>query len=122
MEIIKGDLLEGTWDAACHVVNNYITMGSGVAYFLRKKWPQVYQADLDHNEEWIENSPEDKMGTISIAELDDDRKVYNLYAMWGIGNDGSPLSRNCSYDAIYNAVYKMCSDLIRKHPLSDKID
>lgn len=122
MQLIKGDLLEGEWDFACHVVNSYITMGSGVAYFLRKKWPQIYQADLDHNEEWSENHVDDKLGTFSFAPLDDHRGVYNLYAMWGIGNDGNPLHRNCSYDALYNAMFRMCSDITKKHPLMEKVN
>lgn len=103
MKYTDGDLLEGDWDAAFHVCNTYKTMGSGVAYFLRKKWPEVYQADLD-----CELDDDEKLGEYSKAYLPDGRSVYNIYAMWGLGNNGSPLGRNCTYDNLYNALYKMC--------------
>ncbi len=115
MKQIKGDLLEGDWDLACHVANNYCVMGSGIAYFLRKKWPEVFQADLDFHEQMIDDDcdaePQDKLGKHSCAVLPDGRTVRNLYAMWGVGSDGHPLNRNCSYDALYNALYDVAIDL-----------
>lgn len=109
---VKGDLLEGDWDFAAHVANSHCVMGSGVAYFLRKKWPEVYEADCDYDE-WMNRSspsePDDKLGTFSVADLPDRRKVFNLYAMWGVGNDGNPLDRNCSYDHLFNALFKMAA-------------
>jgi len=119
---IKGDLLEGDWDFAAHVANSHCVMGSGVAYFLRKKWPEVYQADLDYDE-WLNRSssiePDVKLGTFSIAELDHTRKVFNLYAMWGVGNDGNPIYRNCSYDHLFNALFKMAAYIESDAPLYD---
>lgn len=105
MKYIVGDLLEGNWDHAAHVCNVHKIMGSGVALFLRQKWCEVYQADLDTDDDGNK-----KLGTYSMAEIEDGRTVNNLYAMFGIGNDGTPLGRNCSYDNLYNALYKVCSD------------
>lgn len=120
MKNIKGDLLLGDWDYACHCCNSYQIMGSGVAYFLRNKWPEVYQADLDYDA-WLNDgntiNPDEKMGKFSIADLDDGRKVFNLYAMWGVGNDGNPLNRNCSYDSLFNALFKMGTYITSDTPL-----
>lgn len=123
MNLIKGDLLEGDWDYACHVANNYCVMGSGVAYFLRKKWPQVFQADLDFDEEIMNEGLEqtDKMGRFSFADIGDNRGVFNLYAMWGVGSDGHPLHRNCSYDSLFNALYKMAETLTVHEHLVDEV-
>ncbi len=123
MKLIKGDLLEGEWDFACHVCNSYTTMGSGVAYFLKKKWPQVYEADVENDRlHFLDgNDPDEKLGTFSIAELNDYRAVYNLYAMCGIGNGGHPLDRNCRYDALFDALFTMCEDIVSKNQLIGKI-
>lgn len=115
MKYIDGDLLEGDWDSACHVCNLYKTMGSGVAYFLKKKWPEVYMADCE-----LDVSDEVKLGTFSKAFLPDSRTVYNLYAMWGLGNNGTPLGRNCTYDNLYNALYTMCDDITHSNKFQSK--
>ena len=106
MKFIQGDLLEGNWDVACHVCNSCVNMGSGIAYFLRKKWPEVYEADVDYDDSTIP-----KNGNFSTALLDDGRKVFNLYAMAGIGSSGHPMDRNLRYDEFYDALYKMCYTL-----------
>lgn len=120
MEHIKGDLLEGDWEFAAHVANSHCVMGSGVAYFLRKKWPQVYQADLDFQDNLDMNDcdavPNDKLGFFSMADVGDGRGVYNMYAMWGVGNDGNPLYRNCRYDSLFDALYRMSEDIITSNP------
>lgn len=110
MEYIKGDLLEGEWDVAMHCANLYCVMGSGIAYYLQKKWPEVLEADVDHRGGISENDVDWKLGTFSKAILDDDRVVYNLYGQNGVGNDGTPIGRNCSYDHLYNAIYRACED------------
>jgi hypothetical protein len=117
MKYIKGDLLEGDWDAAFHCANTYCVMGSGVAYFLRKKWPKVFAVDLD-----TKNASEDeKLGSFSYAEVEPYKFVYNLYAQRGVGNDGHPLNRNCSYDCLYDSIYRACVDVLNKFELSGHI-
>lgn len=105
MKIIKGDLIQGNWDVACHCANVHEVMGSGVALALRKKWPEVYASDVEFGKEYRGN---EKLGSYSIANVPLNRLVFNLYGQVGIGNDGTPLDRNCSYDHLYNALYKMC--------------
>jgi len=106
MKQLIGDLIESDVDALVHCCNNHHTMGSGIAYFLAKTFPQVYQADLE-----TERDCETKMGSFSKAVITNNRVVYNLYAMWGIGNDGDPLNRNLSYDSFYNGLWNICKDL-----------
>lgn len=108
MKTIYGDLLEGDWDYFCHVTNSFQTFGSGIAYYVKKKFPEVYQADLDYD-------AEDKLGTYSYADLADGRGAYNIYAMYGLGNDGTHLGRNLSYDAFTNALENICSELSNNH-------
>lgn len=109
MRIINGDLLEGDWDYACHVANSHCVMGSGIAYFLRKKWPIVFEADLDYDRSGLP-----KNGNYSVADLPDRRKVFNIYAMDGVGNNGHPLSRNLRYDEFYDALYKVCYQIMEE--------
>ena len=106
MKYIKGDLLEGDWDVAIHCANVHCVMGSGVAYFLKKKWPEVFEADLEFMADFDSGC---KLGNFSRAIVDDGRWVYNLYGQVGVGNDGHPLNRNCQYDHLYNALYKSCT-------------
>lgn len=113
MKYLKGDLLEGEWDAAFHCANTYCVMGSGVAYFLRKKWPSVFHADVETGH----LSDKEKLGNFSFSEVEPDKVVYNLYGQRGVGNDGHPLNRNCSYDHLYDAIYKACEHILR---LKDK--
>jgi hypothetical protein len=87
-------------------------MGSGIAYFLSKKWPEVYMADINYTDNSREICVDWKLGTFSKAVLmDSGRWVYNLYGQVGIGNDGTALGRNCNYDHLYNAMYRACSDM-----------
>lgn len=107
MNYIEGDLLEGDWDYACHVANSHCVMGSGIAYFLRKKWPEVFAADIEYDQSGIP-----KNGNYSVATLPDGRKVFNLYAMNGVGNSGYPLDRNLRYDEFHDSLYKVCYDIL----------
>jgi O-acetyl-ADP-ribose deacetylase (regulator of RNase III) len=106
MKYFTGDLLEANVDVICHVANIYHTFGSGIAYFIRQTYPLAYEADLE-----TENGCESKLGTFSSADVTPHLAIYNLYAMYGIGNNGHPLNRNLSYDHFYDAMYKVCEDI-----------
>lgn len=108
----KGDLLEGEWDVMFQNCNVYTTFGSGVAYFIKKKWPEVYEADLEHDKDF--DFPHHKLGEFSKAVISKDgRWVYNLYGQVGVGNDGTVLGRNCHYNHMYDAMYKACEDMCK---------
>lgn len=101
-------MLEGDWNVSMHCANTECVMMSGIAFYLRKKWPEVYQADLEYDNAFSDRK--DKLGTFSKAILEDGRTVYNLYGQRGVGNDGTPIGRNCSYDHLYDAIYRACED------------
>ena len=109
MKHIKGDLLEADCDALVHVANSYKTFGSGIAYHIKNKFPQVYQADLDHEFDILEEI----LGNFTKAIISKGRVIYNLYAMWGLGNDGNPKHRNLSYDAFYDGILNVVEDALK---------
>lgn len=109
MKKYNGDVLDADVDVICHVTNNYHCFGSGIAATIARRYPQVFDADKE-----TEPDCDTKLGSFSKAEIDLNRVIYNLYAMWGIGNDGHPLHRNLSYDSFYNAVFSMCEDILYK--------
>ena len=113
MQIIKGDLLEDDdWDCAIHICNLYHTMGGGIAYYIKKKYPEVFQADLE-----TEKGDESKLGTFSKSSINEGNQfIYNLYAQNGIGNDGNPLNRNLSYDLLHDGLYKVLKDIMTVWP------
>jgi len=115
MNKIYGDLLEGDWDYACHITNQFKTFGSGIAYFIKKKYPEVYQADLEYD---VEN----KLGTFSYSDIPGGRGIYNIYAMDGLGNDGTHKGRNCRYDALVDVLDQICSELTEAHSLWSTIN
>jgi len=120
MKEYNGDLLRAeSWDAMCHVANNYCVFGSGIAAQILNVFPMMYDADKETNDicEW----PERKLGTFSMAQLDGYRYGYNLYAMNGLGNTGGPLSRNLSYDHLFDAMLKMVEDVITHSPIDSLI-
>lgn len=99
----NGDLLKAdSWNVMAHVANNFHTFGSGIAGQIRTVFPEAYKADLE-----TEYGCDSKLGTFSYAQLEDGRRVYNIYAMWGIGCDGHPLRRNLSYDAFHDALINL---------------
>ena len=105
MKYIKGDLFKSDeWDAYVHVCNNYKTFGAGFARIVQDKHPKVYQADLES----VDGNS--KLGSFTYNSIYDNshRVGINLYAMNGVGNIGTPMSRNLSYDHLYNALYKAC--------------
>ena len=107
MKHIKGDLLENPqWDIAFHVANSYKTFGSGIAYSISKLFSEVYDADCAHD--W---DIHEIMGKFTKAEIvGRGQTFYSIYAMNGIGNDGTPLGRNTSYDALYDGILRMIDD------------
>lgn len=113
MKYIKGDLLKSDqWEIAVQICNLYHCFGGGIARSIREKFPLVYKADLE-----TKNGDESKLGTFSYGATNDYRNIFNIYAMYGIGNDSTPLGRNLSYDHLYNALYKICKELHTLHKI-----
>jgi|TARA_R110002110_G_scaffold148108_1_gene339099 hypothetical protein len=105
MKYLRGDLLEGDWDVAIQVCNSYKCFGSGIAFYIKNKFPEVYEADLRNPYKEGEI-----LGRFSKASISDEQVFYNLYAMWGLGNDGTPGGRNLTYDHFYDGVIGIVED------------
>lgn len=107
MKTIEKDIFDGEYDYLIHCCNLYHTWGSGFVVPLKKKWPEAFQADLD-----TPRGEPNKLGYFSVAVVNHGKTmIINLYAQKGIGNNGDPLSRNASYDALYDSVYRLCKDI-----------
>lgn len=84
MQIIEGDLLDmfdqGEFDGIAHGCNCFHTMGAGIAKAIAERYPEVRAADID-----TAYADTSKLGTVSAAQLPNDRYVFNLYTQFEIG-------------------------------------
>lgn len=103
MKIIKQDVFDGEWDILVHVCNLYHKWGAGIVIPIGKLYPEAYRADLETS-----YGDETKLGSFSYASIGEGKKIVNLYAQISIGNNGDPLNRNLRYDALYDALYRLC--------------
>ncbi len=115
MKRIYGDIFKGKWDVLAHCVNLHHVWGAGIVVPIKRLYPEAFGADLD-----TKKSDSDKLGSFSFADCGD-KRIYNLYAQIGIGNDGKPLNRNCRYDCLFDSLYLACQDIVN-NPLSSVED
>ena len=106
LHIQKSNLLRVPADFVCHCANTECIMGAGVALAVKKAWPEAYDADLATKKQ----TPEEKLGHYSKAELPSGKVVYNLYAQVALGNDGTLLRRNIRYDLLLDSLYRASLD------------
>lgn len=106
MTFLERNIFDGKWDAMVHVCNLYHTMGAGIAKQVALRFPEAVDADLR-----TQHADKSKLGSCSVGILQDNRRIYNLYAQKRIGNDGSVLGRNLSYDALNDSLFKALTDL-----------
>jgi O-acetyl-ADP-ribose deacetylase (regulator of RNase III) len=91
----KGDLLSVTSGIIAHGCNCQGVMGSGVAFQIKKKWPEVYK---QYKLECDSFTDQQLLGSKGRAvKVDDDLYVVNLYTQLVFGADGR---KYVSYDAI----------------------
>ena len=106
---IKGDLLQASEDAIGHGCNCFKTMGAGVAAAIRKKWPAVYQADVDYDD----FDEGEKIGEFSTVKVDG-KQVYNIYTQVGY----KPRSQDhFEYDGFRDGLSKVFKDM-KNHGLA----
>lgn len=104
MTIIEKNIIDALRDgeiqAIGHCANCQSTMNSGVAKALRDTWPIIYEADQLKTLDCIKTNKQ-KLGSISMACVDNAKYVFNLYGQDQYGYDGS---RYVNYEAIYSAL------------------
>ena len=93
---VKCDILEIDCQVICHQVNCMGAMRSGVAKAIREKWPAVYETYLLGLKLKSET-----LGTISVADVDKNKHVVNMYSQYEYGYDGK---RYTSYDAFCSCL------------------
>jgi hypothetical protein len=117
IEEIKGDLLtHPDVHVIAHCANCFHTMGSGVAKFIREKYPEAYKADCNQTKRgdidklgtfsWVQISPE-LIGALTftgkLLPIDSTEKpkiVANVYGQYRYGRD----KRYLNYEAIFNGM------------------
>ena len=93
---VKCDILEIDCQVICHQVNCMGAMRSGVAKAIREKWPAVYKTYLLGLKLKSET-----LGTISVADVDRNKHVVNMYSQYEYGYDGK---RYTSYDSFCSCL------------------
>ena len=93
---VKCDILEIDCQVICHQVNCMGAMRSGVAKAIREKWPVAYEIYLLGLKLKSET-----LGTISVADVDRNKHVVNMYSQYEYGYDGK---RYTSYDAFCSCL------------------
>lgn len=85
-----------------HQCNLYNTFGSGLAAVIKHKYPEAYQADCATPKGDIT-----KLGTFSVAETKDGKKIINLYSQVGI----SATERTTNYEAMVKGLTQIEHEL-----------
>lgn len=87
--------------------NCFHTMGKGIALEIKKRYPEVFDADLATN-----YGDYDKLGTFSKATIERDGKtltIYNLYSQYKFGNKDVMIN----YAAIEKGLYAIAEDIVK---------
>ena len=100
-----GDLAKPNVSAIAHVCNCMGVMGSGVALAVRTRYPEAFAAYKKAEKDFFFGL---KLGTISVAKIRNDKRIYNLHAQGSFGNDGQ---RYLDYEALYKSLDLVCDDM-----------
>ena len=105
MKTIDCNLLDAPADIIGHCANCFCTFGSGVAFAIKQKYPEAYDADCQ-----TRKGDKNKLGTVSMSVVKSPdnqvKAVANLYGQYGMGGD-----RALDYEAIYCALVDFKSRL-----------
>lgn len=84
-----------------HGCNCFHTMGAGIAFYFKRKFPIVFEVDKK-----TLYGDEEKLGTFSVAKVQDDLTILNCYTQYRYGRDQVYVDE----EAVYNAICKICKD------------
>jgi len=101
---IKGDLLASDCDTIAHGCNCFNTMGSGIAYQIKVKYPGAWKADFFGTRAGDKN----KLGTFTKAQCKD-KLIYNLYIQYDYGRLNKVY---LEYDKLEQTLEAMKQDLV----------
>jgi O-acetyl-ADP-ribose deacetylase (regulator of RNase III) len=118
MKEIKGNLFDGQYDILAHCANTYCTFGAGVAKQIKQRYPEAYEADLATKDLYMDS----KLGFYSVTDVNDGKlTIVNIYGQIGIGNDGDPLNRNVQYDLLFDAFYRLATQITKTRPAQNVV-
>lgn len=97
---IQADIFTVPTDALIHQANCFHTMGSGIARFIREKFPEAYAADCA-----TARGDKSKLGTFSFTKVISPgypkiKFIINLYSQF----DFSAYERHTRYDAMVDGL------------------
>lgn len=106
---VEGDLLDfpSGIQAIIHGCNTRNTMGAGIAAAIRKKFPEAYEADT-----LAYQAGKVVLGCWSAANLEDGRKIINLYQQENY--NGKSGARLVSYDALAKGLTSIHEEICVK--------
>ena len=107
--LIEGDLLNADADFICHQVNCQGKMASGVAKFVRERYPQVYEQYMKF---YNINTVEQLLGFsqyVKVSDTEGQKPYYvvNMFAQANYGYDGK------QYTSL--EAFKKCLESINSH-------
>lgn len=106
----EGDLIklfqEGSLNAIGHGCNCFSKMGKGIAYAIKQKWPEAYQADIESR-----LSPTMKLGGYTRAVVKEGY-IYNIYSQFKYSNYEQVVNWNATIDALISVVEDLISECI----------
>lgn len=108
---IEANLLEyPNIQAFSHCANCFQTFGSGIAYQIKLKYPELYKADLAFGRK----GDNGKLGKFSFAKLHDGKMGYNLYSQYNFGME----KRHTNYEAVYTGLESIARHAIEYNIVS----
>jgi O-acetyl-ADP-ribose deacetylase (regulator of RNase III) len=88
---VDANLLEYPLRAICHQANCFNTMGSGIAYQIKLKYPEAYEADCE-----TKRGDKSKLGYFSYVLNEEENKyIINFYGQYQFGRE----TRHTDYNA-----------------------
>lgn len=113
IEIREGNVLNTECILIAHQVNCKAVMGSGVAFDIKKRYPEVFKAYKDMCNAY-HRDPNLLLGRVGIARCKDGRIIANIFGQndYGRVNNDNRLFTN--YDALdkgFSFLYNYCLSL-----------
>ncbi|MGH1107461.1 SLOG family protein [Bacillus paranthracis] len=105
----KGDILRSDCDVVMHQANARSTMGSGIAKQIRAEFPIVYEVDCASP-----LSPEQKMGTFTFANVQNNGKSIEVVNLYGQLNYGADRKLYTVYEALESALFGYLSNRLAR--------
>lgn len=115
MRIIHGDITQTDCIHIIHGCNNRGVFGAGVAKAIAKKWPAARD---EYMKEYFLWKCEPPLGSFSIFETEDGKKIFNLVTQDGYGHDGKKYARYWAITEGIVNIIRVCIDTDKAHEIA----